>query len=151
MSNRSQSQPSKPSKLPAAASSSTPVSALISACRLGGSTVFPQLRCATAVVWYCTLMRQKALQTENSHSTIDLLEHCTTLAVGADTEWVEQDWCIVKLTGVAIPQHDSGHATTVALKRGACEPAPSDAGSVRWWCTSTCCVWYCTRYLSTRS
>ena len=45
------------------------------------------------------------------------LEHCTTLAVGADTEWVEQDWCIAKLTGIAIPQHDSGHATTAALKR----------------------------------
>ena len=38
-----------------------------------------------------TLMRQKALQTENSHSTTDYyVEHCTTLAVGADTEWVEQ-------------------------------------------------------------
>ena len=39
--------------------------------------------------------------------------------------------CIAKLTGIAIPQHDSGHATTAALKRGACEPAPSDAGSIR--------------------
>jgi len=35
-------------------------------------------------------MKQKTLQKENSHSTIDYLEHCTTLAVGADTELVEQ-------------------------------------------------------------
>jgi len=41
--------------------------------------------------------------------------------------------CIAKLTGAAIPKHDSGHATTVALKRGStngvpvpCELAPSD-------------------------
>lgn len=29
-------------------------------------------------------------------------------------EWVEQGWCIAKLTGVGNPRHDSDHATTVA-------------------------------------
>jgi len=51
---------------------------------------------------------------ESSHFTIDTRAlACTNLAVGADTEWVEQ--VHRNLTGIEIPQHDNGHAFTAAL------------------------------------
>jgi len=73
------------------------------------------------------------------HTTVRRIreEHCTTtLASGADIEWVQQVHC--KARKRSDPTTRQWPATTAALKRGACEPAPSDAGSVQslqWWYT----------------